>query len=636
MPANSMHGACGRGDLVEVKRLHARDASLIRARRTNDGRQPMHWACYYGHLEVAQWLHACDASLIRATDNRGWQPMHWACFNGELEVAQWLHACDASLIRATDKGGKHPRDHAAEKRHLTAVTWLDAALANAVSADSSSAPSSPRVKAAIGVALTPTTALSSLPRVQLRTQPPPNASPSSDDSTTGLTGATPPGARLSKLCFLEELEKAERRDAEDQAELEAKLAALEAENAALKVALEAENAARKVDQQRTHAQLTELQKRMSVHEDERQEWELKADNIIGIVGVLAQNVEGLGRSVIQLQQNDKEQRAAINEQDTTLSELQASIAQDAKKREEQTRLLERVLTRAPLAQPLSISSARHDGDDQLPLLRISLQVIEKDEEFMKQLDPDGSIQWRVEGALSDACLRWLLKNGIRQLGHLLVMTHSGRFDVLDELKDAADEATGKQLINPFDHNVLKQYVRHKQSVGDRATQQHGTTPATVIDDAKTRTEMMQQSRLELLKSTTERVHIISTPFHSEQGRPLAKRVADYCEPKNSEHKGVTKGFCYNPNEDCPQTAGVCWLHVWMAICDNTVRTGGKVIVIFRSDGQGKCGCAAKGPGSLDGQAQEGEVTYALSKGCSIHWMDSTDPEAAMLALRKAK
>ena len=157
----------------------------------------------------------------------------------------------------------------------------------------------------------------------------------------------------------------------------------------------------------------------------------------------------------------------------------------------------------------------------------------------------------------------------------------------------------------------------------------------MIDDAKT--EMMQKL-LELLKSTTERVHIISTPFRSEQGRPLAKRVADYCSPKNCEHTGMRKEFCYNPNEDCPQTAraGVSWLQIWMDICDNTVRTGGKVFVIFRSDGKGKYGCAAnlKGPGSLDGQAQEGEIRYALSKECNIHWVDSTDPEAAMRALQQ--
>ena len=153
-------------------------------------------------------------------------------------------------------------------------------------------------------------------------------------------------------------------------------------------------------------------------------------------------------------------------------------------------------------------------------------------------------------------------------------------------------------------------------------------------DHQAKIEEMKRSRLELLKTTRETVHIISTPFSSEEGKMFAKRVADYSEPKDCEHKGVKQAFCYNPNEDCPQTLGISWLKTWMAICNNTKTTGGKVFVIYRSDGKGGYGCAAKGSGSLDGQAQEGEIEYALSKGCAIHWMDQTDPEAAMLLLRQ--
>ena len=121
---------------------------------------------------------------------------------------------------------------------------------------------------------------------------------------------------------------------------------------------------------------------------------------------------------------------------------------------------------------------------------------------------------------------------------------------------------------------------------------------------------MKKRGLELLKTTDETVHIISTPFDSEQGSSLAREVAQACEPSS----GTRKVFCYNPNDDCLQTLGVSWLEAWMAICDNTVRTGGSVFVI-RSDGKGSYGCEAAGPGSLDGQAQEGEIKYALSKGC---------------------
>ena len=142
-----------------------------------------------------------------------------------------------------------------------------------------------------------------------------------------------------------------------------------------------------------------------------------------------------------------------------------------------------------------------------------------------------------------------------------------------------------------------------------------------------KSEEMKKRGLELLKTTDETVHIISTPFDSEQGSSLAREVAQACEGS-----GTSKVFCYNPNEDCPQTLGVSWLAAWMAICDNTVRTGGSVFVIFRSDGKGSYGCEAKGPGSLDGQAQEGEIKYALSKGCHILWLDSTNPEASMREL----
>ena len=154
-----------------------------------------------------------------------------------------------------------------------------------------------------------------------------------------------------------------------------------------------------------------------------------------------------------------------------------------------------------------------------------------------------------------------------------------------------------------------------------------TTVAVDVSDAerlRLQNEQMKRDRLELLKTTTQVVHIISTPFDSEAGRALALQVAQHYE-----RRGTGREFCYNPNEDCPQSLGVSWLDAWMAICDNTVRTGGMVFVVFRSDGKGKYGCKMKGLGSLDGQAQQGEIRYALGKGCIIHWMDQTNPEAAM-------
>ena len=82
-------------------------------------------------------------------------------------------------------------------------------------------------------------------------------------------------------------------------------------------------------------------------------------------------------------------------------------------------------------------------------------------------------------------------------------------------------------------------------------------------------------------------------------------------------------FCYNPNEDCPQSLGVSWLETWMEICDNTKRTGGSVFVMYRSDGKGAYSCDDKGPGSLEGQAQPGEILHAKKSGCTIVWVDYT-------------
>ena len=133
---------------------------------------------------------------------------------------------------------------------------------------------------------------------------------------------------------------------------------------------------------------------------------------------------------------------------------------------------------------------------------------------------------------------------------------------------------------------------------------------------------LQRSRIELLKSTNMKVNIISTPFQSDAGRSLASRVA-------RAHERPPNEFCYNPNTDCPQGFEVSWLEMWINICDSTARTKGKVFVIFRSDGQGKFGCDEKGPRSLDGEAQPGEIDYALKVGCEIEYMDSSPPLATL-------
>jgi serine/threonine protein kinase len=126
-------------------------------------------------------------------------------------------------------------------------------------------------------------------------------------------------------------------------------------------------------------------------------------------------------------------------------------------------------------------------------------------------------------------------------------------------------------------------------------------------------EKMLRDRLTLLKSTDCMTHIISCPFKESEGVAAAKEIASRYEDSRSE-------FCYYPNEDCPQSLDVSWLETWMAIAKNAGRTGGKVYVVHRCDGKGQYGCDAKGPGSLDGQAQQGEVEYATEIGCTIQWV----------------
>ena len=130
-------------------------------------------------------------------------------------------------------------------------------------------------------------------------------------------------------------------------------------------------------------------------------------------------------------------------------------------------------------------------------------------------------------------------------------------------------------------------------------------------------QKMLRDRLKLLKTTGERVHIISCPYENEAGVEVAKSLSQRYEDDEKE-------FCYYPNEDCPQSLNVSWLETWMAIADNTKRTGGTVFVVHRTDGLGRFGCDAKGPGSLDGQAQPGEVKYAVGIGCTIEWVGYSD------------
>ena len=139
-------------------------------------------------------------------------------------------------------------------------------------------------------------------------------------------------------------------------------------------------------------------------------------------------------------------------------------------------------------------------------------------------------------------------------------------------------------------------------------------------------ELLQQ-RIKLLKTTDRRVQLISCPYSNSDGAAVAATISRAYE----YHEDV----CYYPDEDHPQSLDVSWLETWMAICDNTKRTGGTVFVVYRTDGKGQYGCDVKGAGSLDGQAQEGEVKYAIGKGCSVEWVSKVS-EVADAVERAAK
>jgi hypothetical protein len=135
-------------------------------------------------------------------------------------------------------------------------------------------------------------------------------------------------------------------------------------------------------------------------------------------------------------------------------------------------------------------------------------------------------------------------------------------------------------------------------------------------------QMYKRERIRLLQTTATRTHIISCPFCDARGVAAAKAIAD-------RYRGSGREFCYYPNEDYPQTPGqqggtvgaaMSLLKVWMTIAENARKTSGIVFVVHRTDGKGAYGCEAKGPGSLDGQAQEGEVYFATTHGCKIEWV----------------
>ena len=129
-----------------------------------------------------------------------------------------------------------------------------------------------------------------------------------------------------------------------------------------------------------------------------------------------------------------------------------------------------------------------------------------------------------------------------------------------------------------------------------------------------KTDLLQEHHLiALLQTTTKKTHAISCPFSDGAGVKCANEIS-------AKFKGIEHELCYNPYEVLRVSGiSVSWHATWMAIVDNVKRTGGKVHVVYRTDGKGQFGCLEKGEGSLDGHGQAGEIRYAGMLGCDIEW-----------------
>lgn len=151
-----------------------------------------------------------------------------------------------------------------------------------------------------------------------------------------------------------------------------------------------------------------------------------------------------------------------------------------------------------------------------------------------------------------------------------------------------------------------------------------------------RVQQLLKARLELLKTTSSVTHIISCPFDEDGHLPGDDRK-DHLRAV----RGAASSYCYFPNADCPQELGQTegqgtgWLETWMAICDNVKKTGGTVFVVYRSDGLGKF-TSEMGVGTIEGQAQGGEIAYAKRVGCSLRWVAFGTPAATIAELARPR
>src|SRR5687768_16863494 len=106
-----MDAAAEKGDLEEVKRLHASGASCTR--------NAMNWAACNGHHTVIQSLHKNRTDLYEeGTSLCTVWAMVWAAQYGHIKVVQWLHENRTDLYEGTRVCTVLAMDSAAMNGHL--------------------------------------------------------------------------------------------------------------------------------------------------------------------------------------------------------------------------------------------------------------------------------------------------------------------------------------------------------------------------------------------------------------------------------------------------------------------------------------------------------------------------------------
>jgi len=142
--------------------------------------------------------------------------------------------------------------------------------------------------------------------------------------------------------------------------------------------------------------------------------------------------------------------------------------------------------------------------------------------------------------------------------------------------------------------------------------------------ARERHERKLRDRLQMLKVTSQPVHLISSPYHDATTRAVAEKIKHEVEA-GSFH--LESAVCFNPNTDLPaETSGAAdggGERTWQELLERSIATGGAVWVIYRADGQGQYH-SPKGANTLEGEAQVAEVQAALqAKGCRLLYVETS-------------